>query len=485
MKKIFCMLTLCAALPMMGLTQAATPYKGGISVEIAGSEVRDGQITFAATVHFSGLRLSSTQMVELTPVVRFGGNETEYQPVVIVMPQREKINARDRKLGAHSRTTEPSQVIVLNRRANRWVDISVTVPYEEWMRDAELVLVETCSVSNGAEQEYSPGVFSHTYTRSNSSAAYAGVTIPKATQKAPARQSASRKKDRPTAAHYGNNAKAEAYRPKFRLSYLSEGTAQAAGQTESCSYCLSFGQGAVLINRTIGNNAVALAESDAKIRAILNTPKQTITAINIKGYASPEGECDSNRDLAAERVQTLINYMANVHNLRAPDVKVTSTSIGEDWTGLRNLVENSTLDDRYQILDALDNYSDTPRRKQALRELNGGVSYAVLMSYFPTLRRVEYTVEYSSGSGSRQDTQTEQFNSAAREIDQGAYESAIVYFSRQNRAEAWNNLGVAYWRQGNDERALEYLHRAADAGLNAAKENLREYSLWDESYTDR
>ena len=69
--------------------------------------------------------------------------------------------------------------------------------------------------------------------------------------------------------------------------------------------------------------------------------------------------------------------------------------MGEAWYGLRKAVEASNLDDKYAVLDILNNILDLPRRKNALKVLSGGRTYRTMLEYmYPPLRRNEYTIEY-------------------------------------------------------------------------------------------
>jgi OmpA family./Tetratricopeptide repeat. len=480
-------------LPLWTAAQKAAPYKGEVSVEIAAGEKFGAEVRFRANIDFSRLKLPSQTMLTLTPVVRSGSHEVKYPPVIIMTPQRERVNNRDERSGIQVWETQPSEVIVLKKKTPRWTEVSFTVPYEDWLSQAELVLVETASKGDNTLREYAPGVFSHIYTKKNNvvTTGYTAARVQRApvttgnSNVTPATTSmsthvtpatTSRSSNVTPATTYRNSnitPTATAYRPQFRVSDRTV----AAGQTHKESYRITFGQKNTLINRTIGDNAVVLAQSDQKIREILTTPGMEITAITMTGYASPEGEMDDNGTLAADRVQTLVNYLSNVHNLRSPAVKVQTSGDGEDWSGLRKLVENSTLDNRYRILDVLDNYTNINERKNAMKELDGGASYAVLLNYFSALRRVEYTIEYSTNSSSSQSG----FKHAVEQLEAGAYEESIRYFGQQTGAEAWNNLGIAYWHTGDYGRSLDYFNRAADAGSAEAQENIRQFTRWKEN----
>lgn len=458
MKKAFFTIILCAILPLAGFAQI-TPYKGSITITAAGPDISDGQATYHWEVNFSTLQLSSTQMIEVTPVLTSadGLREEQFAPVIIMGKQCAQIVARDRRLNGFRWTVEPSQIIVLKGRTERRTQITTVVPLQDWMYDAKLTVVERTLSGNNRPQKYGSGLYSHIHNPD------IRVSVPALAQRQPVPQAPAKTPSNST------------YRPEFRIANVD---ATAKTRTESFAGRLSFAQNNSLINRTLGDNAVVLAETDSRIRAIESDPLREISAITVRGFASPEGEVESNRNLAADRARTFVNYLGNVHNLRSPNVKIAATGIGEDWAGLRNLVERSTMDDRYLILDVLDNYADIQLRRNALQELKSGMTYAILLNYYSALRRVEYTVEYTVAEPIS--SPRDNFD-AVGEIKSGNYDEVIARLSTMNTPQAWNNIGVCYWCKGDYERTLEFFYRAADAGSLDAQENLRQYDRWLEN----
>ena len=491
MKKALTIFLLFLILPLLATAQMKAPYDGTISVGFTAPVVRGGEATFRADVDMARLKLPPAVILEFTLVVRSSSaaRQIEFAPVVVANRQLAKVVARDGLLGQSPREVQPMEILELKRN-NRLAHLVVTTPYEQWMRDAEVVLIErslTYGDSGERYGDYSQAFSSGPYDNPNlpltqpdrvsepviqpRSTSSNIVTVPVRTGQtfasAPQVSATTRVEAEP-------DRSPETYKPQFRISYQS---ASAAVRTysESFSGHLSFAQNNSLINRTIADNAVILAEVDARLRAIQSDPLLTVNTITITGYASPEGEIEGNRNLADHRVQTFVNYLANVHNLRSPGVKVITAAKGEDWNGLRKMVENSTMDDRYRILDALDNYTEVGQRRAALQELNSGNTYAVLLNYFSALRRVEYTIEYGSpSSGPDQAVYSE----AAADLERGAYDAAIGRLSRLETPQAWNNLGIAYWHKGDYDRSLACFQRAANAGWDVAALNLSEYRKW-------
>ena len=71
-----------------------------------------------------------------------------------------------------------------------------------------------------------------------------------------------------------------------------------------------------------------------------------------------------------------------------------------------------------------------------------------------------------------------QQNTAALEIERGADDAGIERLQKINTPEAWNNLGVAYAKKKEYQKALEYFSKAANAGVKAAAENQEGLSNW-------
>jgi len=199
--------------------------------------------------------------------------------------------------------------------------------------------------------------------------------------------------------------------------------------------------------------------------------------------------------------------------------------MGEDWQGLKTAVETSDLADRQAILAVIESTENANSRKNSLKKLSGGRTWRILLDeYFPPLRRNEYTIQYEVrgfnaeearmyvwtrpqllslneffmaarlyAPTSREfkeifdiaariypDSPVAQFNTGASEVENGAYASSINRLRDIDTPESRNNLDIAYWHEGDYEKAGECFRQAAQAGLPDAVENLRQYRLWFE-----
>lgn len=121
----------------------------------------------------------------------------------------------------------------------------------------------------------------------------------------------------------------------------------------------------------------------------------TLDKIEVVGYASPESPADYNQKLSERRAVVLADYVRNIY----PEVRnIASSSVegaGEDWAGLRRLVETSNVEDKDKVLSAIDGYStDTEREAQIKSLRNGSVYQFLLTNLYPSLRRTTFSMGY-------------------------------------------------------------------------------------------
>ncbi|MDY3068909.1 MAG: DUF3868 domain-containing protein [Parabacteroides sp.] len=141
-------------------------------------------------------------------------------------------------------------------------------------------------------------------------------------------------------------------------------------------------------------------EELAKIRRTIDEVRHnkyaTITAIRIKGYASPEGSYKNNAYLAEYRAKALSAYVKELYDLEAVAMYVDFEP--EDWKGLENALESGVLTDKEQLLAIVraDEPKDWDQREWKLKTLNGGKSYPYLLKeIYPALRHSDYEVDYT------------------------------------------------------------------------------------------
>lgn len=141
------------------------------------------------------------------------------------------------------------------------------------------------------------------------------------------------------------------------------------------------------------NNRKELERLSNTIDSVANDTTIEILRIQIRGYASPEGSYATNERLARLRTSSLARYIIEQTDL-APKLFRTS-SVPEDWEGLRNFVDSTTLlTHRSELLEMID--SDLlPDEKLAQIASRYPDDYQVMSNVaFPQLRHTDYQIDY-------------------------------------------------------------------------------------------
>lgn len=144
-----------------------------------------------------------------------------------------------------------------------------------------------------------------------------------------------------------------------------------------------------------GKNQEELARLDDFVSKGLRIKGARLREVHIMGYASPEGEFSYNKHLAERRTHTLSYYVLSKY----PQLKKASIyeieGVGEDWKGLENIINVSSLAYKDEILSAIKRHHTDVAREAAIRSLDGGKVYAELLStVYPTLRRTVFRMKF-------------------------------------------------------------------------------------------
>lgn len=205
------------------------------------------------------------------------------------------------------------------------------------------------------------------------------------------------------------------------------------------------------------------------VNLVRNDPRTRVEQISITGYASPEGSVKRNQYLSEKRALALKSYIQQT--LSIPDEQFKLTAGGEDWQGLRQLVEESDMRYKQEVLDIIDQVPEA-QRKARLRALAGGRPYQSMLDVlYPQLRDACYiNVWYSE----KPDEVAATINEAISDITAERYEQALQRLDNvKHDARAWNAIATALILQGKTDEALPWLKKAAEAGDENAKENLK------------
>lgn len=153
------------------------------------------------------------------------------------------------------------------------------------------------------------------------------------------------------------------------------------------------------VNRTeIEPNYMRNPEELRKILNTINTVRDnkdaTVRNIKLTGYASPEGPYANNVRLARERTESLRDYVSRQYPF--PASTYTTSSVPEDWAGLRDSVAASFLPQRQAILNFIDTYPGPIEKKNDALRAQFPKEYAYLLAnIYPWLRHTDYVITYN------------------------------------------------------------------------------------------
>lgn len=456
-----------------------------VNVKVSGEEfvTIDNQLSVTLNFIVDDTRIKKDDMLILTPILKSNKNSVDslsLSPIVLAGKQRHKMLNRKIKLGVPLFSGQRLQTIVVrdNRKAQE-VRYQVLVPRQQWMTDASLSvnkLLSGCAdcTSNQGDQLIAENI--------EQSVSHAIVS------------------------------------PSYQLTYIVPEVEPVKVRSDRHTATFNFVVDRFELLRNFKDNNLKFAEVDSILFGIQGNNDFNITEFTITGYASPEASVSHNLILAKNRADAFANYVMSRFGFTRDHFTVES--YGEDWEGVRKAVVASDLKDKQSILAIIDRVENPDDRDKELMKLSGGETYRTLLrDCYPSLRRTEYAIAYvvrgfsvteaktliktnpmllslnemylvahSYPIGSKEacealdvalklypDSELAIVNSAAAGIEMGDIDSAIERLQKiKDNPVAWNNLGVAYAKKGESDKALGFFRKAIDAGDEVAKRNLEE-----------
>lgn len=145
------------------------------------------------------------------------------------------------------------------------------------------------------------------------------------------------------------------------------------------------------LRKTFADNRRELVRLEQFVSENLNITGTTLKEVHIEGYASPEGGFEYNKSLAQRRTQTLSDYIISQYPVLKEAPVYCTEGVGEDWEGLKSAIGSSGLHNREEILFIIEQSESDMERESALRKLDGGNTYRVLLEdFYPGLRRTTF-----------------------------------------------------------------------------------------------
>ncbi len=203
----------------------------------------------------------------------------------------------------------------------------------------------------------------------------------------------------------------------------------------------------------------------------------------VNGYASPDGPEKFNDKLSAARSQS--GKKAAEKLLADIDLSLDAAFYGEDWEGFKELVEASDIEDKQMILQVLNMYSSSSERESQIKNMSQ-VFESLKKDILPQLRRAQL-VNSSDITGKTDDemvalvragklgdlNEKELLHIAeCDKLDAKEQVAVLEYAAKTYKTPtAYNNLGVAYAKAGDAQKAVDSFDKAVKAGGNSAEIN--------------
>lgn len=464
------------------------PFLNLSAQENQGSKVRviDSQVNksgndlmISMDLDLSNLDLKSQHMIVITPKLKSNSDNSEvtFKPVVLSGAKREKAINRAIHFGDYQYENTPRDIRRWNNNSQT-VSIKDTVSYQTWQRDARLVFEEEIMGCNCAKNDQNEVL--------------ARILPPPMT-------------------------------PQFLVAVLVPEAEPVKQRSETYDAYLNFVVNRYELLRNFKNNAEVLDEVNEIVTEIRTDPNLEVNELKVIGYASPEGNINSNLVLSRNRALSFVNYLQELYGIDPSRISIDWK--GEDWEGLKRIVAGLDIPEKYDVMAIIDADTDRNITKRKLHQLNGGTTYRMLLNtYYPVLRRNEYTVSYvakpfdieearrviltkphhlslneiylvANSYPKNSDEYLEAFKICSQvypddptakvvvampHMESGDYDMVITHLEGVDLPEALNNLGVAYAYKKDFEKAEDCFRRAQMAQSEHAVQNAELLSQWIE-----
>lgn len=417
----------------------------------------------------------------LTPQLLSNGSVMAF-PYVLISGNK-KYNLIERWKSLNKDKVEniiPYTTIIINQFTDTLLTYDFKVPYEMWMDSAHLVIKQEVT---GCRNE------NHFFTFM-----------------------------------MNNKVKVQSHTPyqvNPLVSYIEPKTESKILKIQGEAY-LDFQVGKSVILPQYRHNQKELEKINALVKSIINDSDLRIKSLLIEGYASPDGSYAANDRLSYTRAIALKNYMKDKFGFSESSFRVSN--IAEDWDRLKQLILQSNIAYKNEIIEIIDNADISDGYKSELTKLANGVPYRQMSDeLFPQLRRVEYninvavkdyTLDQAKSLFRKKDSQLNQLElyEIAQSYGEGSKEfveiladtipkyypgdqtannnagAALILINELSLAKrnllnagtnpsSLNNLGVIFLKEGDLDKAEDLFKRALMGGVTEANHNLNELQM--------
>ena len=218
----------------------------------------------------------------------------------------------------------------------------------------------------------------------------------------------------------------------------------------------------------------SVKELQAALQEIANDARYTVKGTKIVAYASPEGGQKYNAKLSDKRAASADKAWSKVTDgFKADNVEIQS--MGQDWEGFQEAIQNSKIEDKDLILRVLSMYSDPAVRESEIRNMSQ-VYTEIDKNVFPELRRARFITEADYQNFS--DAELEELSRKAVDVldEEGLLRVAANSDKADRKAEIYKlavskfgsdrarfNLAVLALNDGSQDKAAGYLDDIKEA----------------------
>jgi outer membrane protein OmpA-like peptidoglycan-associated protein len=389
-----------------------------------------GKTDIAMDINLRDLKISKNEMLVVTPMLISKDREQaiELEPFAVIGRLRNKVLTRPFNYkGKPELNFSQENRIIRKNGSDQLLQYTVSVPFEEWQRQAQLILrSEVIGCADCVDTE-------------------SDVLL-------------------------SSKILGDRFIPDYKLSTISS-KMEEHSEVFSAHINYIVGQWNLLPN--FKDNATELAKVDEVVKEIKSRDNLKITAFTITGYASPEDTKERNYRLSQRRAETFAQYLNKQYGYTPEQYRIEW--FGEDWDGLREAVSASSLANKAEIINIIDTEPDYDARDSKLIALDSGVTYRKLLNeFYPPLRRNDYYVSYITHDYDEAEfIRVNSINKAISELRNDNIDEALNSLDKyRDSPDAWNALGVAYARKGDIALATSYFNRAIESDNSDARHNL-------------
>ncbi|MEG1076646.1 MAG: hypothetical protein RSD89_06035 [Mucinivorans sp.] len=409
-------------------------------VRITKSNIIENRGTVKVTFTADVAKLKSDQRLTITPVIYGSTGSQALQPIIITGRNR---SISDQRLGANNAKA-------MRAKKNMQIPYTSAFAYEPWMSDLSL------RVDRKVERCCTEKTLASLVVVDAKPIRYDVVIEP--IQPIVQELSITQKLDLETPCLYTIDEYAAL---KENIDVL-----RAEG-----SLVINFRQNDTSIDPSLGDNQKTLDKIKQITHAIESDPQATLEKIVLAGASSPEGAAQKNDVLAQKRADALKKYLG-INSTNKADL-FDVVNVGEDWTGLRQMVEASDMQYKDLVLATMAKYTVRQGREVELMKLKWGRPYNYMLEhFFPKLRSAGYIrVFYDSAKS----TDTEATNQAIKLYNDQAYADVLARLANvASTAVVENMRGVCHMMLGDYEASETALQKAISMGSTDAQKQLEQ-----------